>query len=177
MPAFIVFGDATLREMARLRPGSRDALRRVRGVGDRKLADLGALFTAEITGYCREHALEVEPAGWDTRSDDPSLAADKRPSRARQTAFEMFAQGRSVKDVSSEMQRAPSTTLQYLVEYIKAKRPESIEAWVDQATYRTVAEAADEVGTRRLRPIFERLGEAVPYDTIRLVASHLEIRT
>ncbi len=60
-PAFIVFGDATLREMARLRPGSPEALRRVRGVGDRKLADLGARFTAEITGYCREHALEIEP--------------------------------------------------------------------------------------------------------------------
>ena len=41
---------------------------------------------------------------------------------------------------------------------------------------RTVAKAADEVGTRRLRPIFEHLGEAVPYDTIRLVARHLEVR-
>ena len=40
-----------------------------------------------------------------------------------------------------------------------------------------VADAADEVGTRRLKPIFERLDEAGPYDTIRLVARHLEVRT
>ena len=175
--AYIVFGDRTLREMARLRPGSLEAMRRVRGVGDRKLADLGARFRAEITGYCREHALEIEPAGCDARSDDRAIVADKKLSRARQTAFEMFAQGCSVKDVSSAVQRAPTTTLQYLVEYIQAKRPESIDAWVDQGTYRMVAKAVDDVGTRRLRPIFERLGEAVPYDTIRLVARHLEVRT
>ncbi len=177
VPAFIVFGDATLREMARLRPGSRDALRRVRGVGDRKLADLGERFTAEITGYCREHDLEIEPEECDTRSDDPAIAVDKKLSRVREAALELFAQGRSVSDVAAELQRAPSTTLQYLVEYIQAKRPESIEAWVDQDTYRKVAAVADEVGTRRLRPIFERLNEAVPYDTIRLVARHLEVRT
>jgi len=179
VPAFIVFGDVTLRGMARLRPGSRDALRRVRGVGDRKLADFGARFTAEITGYCREHALEIEPVPArrnDARSEDAAFAANKKLNPARETAFEMFAQGRSVSDVAAEVQRARSTTLQYLVEYIQAKRPESIEAWVDQDTYRTVAEAADEVGTQRLRPIFEHLDEAVPYDTIRLVARHLEVR-
>ena len=89
----------------------------------------------------------------------------------------MFAQGKSVEDVSLLVQRKTSTTAQYLVEYIQLKRPESIEAWVDREIYRTVAEAADKAGTRRLRPIFESLGEAVPYDTIRLVARHLEVRT
>ncbi len=98
-------------------------------------------------------------------------------SLVRQAAFEMFAKGCSVKQVASAVDRAPSTTLQYLVEYIQAKRPESIENWVDEATYRTVAKAADGVGTRRLRPIFERLGEAVPYDAIRLVVRHLQVRT
>ena len=89
----------------------------------------------------------------------------------------MFAKGRSVTEVATQVQRAPSTTVQYLVEYIQAEQPESIEAWVDETTYRTIAKASDEVGTRRLRPIFEHLGEAVPYDTIRLVARHLEVRT
>ncbi len=50
----------------------------------------------------------------------------------------------------------------------------------DERQFRLVqpkTEVADEAGTRRLRPIFERLDEAVPYDTIRLAASHLEVRT
>ncbi len=177
VPAYIVFGDATLREMARLRPSSPEALRRIRGVGDRRLADFGARFVAGITQYCADHGLEFEPGAQDEPLSDAVSTSRPTLSPVLGTAFEMFAKGCSVTQVASAVDRAPSTTLQYLIEYIQAKRPESIEAWVDEATYRRVAKAADEVGTRRLRPIFERLGEAVPYDTIRLVARHLEVRT
>ncbi len=99
---------------------------------------------------------------WDRFQTGPA-----KLSLVRQAAFEMFAKGCSVTQVASAVDRAPSTTLQYLVEYIQEKRPESIEDWVDEATYRRVAKTADEVGTRRLRPIFERLGDAIPYDKVR----------
>ncbi len=57
VPAYVVFGDATLRDMARLRPSSDEAFLAVRGVGEKKLADLGARFLAHIAEYCRTHAL------------------------------------------------------------------------------------------------------------------------
>jgi len=57
VPAFVVFGDATLRDLARLRPATNEALRRVRGVGEQKLADLGARFLDAIVEYCHEHRL------------------------------------------------------------------------------------------------------------------------
>jgi ATP-dependent DNA helicase RecQ len=60
VPAYIIFGDVTLREMARLRPRSLEALRRVRGVGDKKLADFGDLFLNEIDAYCRDHDLATD---------------------------------------------------------------------------------------------------------------------
>ena len=50
---YVIFHDATLREMARLRPTSIDALRSVKGVGTRKAEDLGELFLSAI----REHAV------------------------------------------------------------------------------------------------------------------------
>ena len=43
VPAYVLFSDATLRDMARVRPGSASALLGIRGVGERKLADLGPL--------------------------------------------------------------------------------------------------------------------------------------
>jgi ATP-dependent DNA helicase RecQ len=48
VPPYVVFHDATLREMARLRPRSRDALLMVKGVGARKADDLGETFLAVI---------------------------------------------------------------------------------------------------------------------------------
>jgi ATP-dependent DNA helicase RecQ len=52
IPAYLVFGDAVLREMARLRPRTIDALRQVKGVGDKKCADYGTLFVEHIRRFC-----------------------------------------------------------------------------------------------------------------------------
>jgi ATP-dependent DNA helicase RecQ len=60
VPTFVIFSDATLRDMARRRPGSAPAFRCVHGVGDAKLAQFGSRFVAEITAYCRDHKLSVE---------------------------------------------------------------------------------------------------------------------
>ena len=48
VPPYVIFHDATLREMARLRPTSIDALLTVKGVGARKADDLGETFLAAI---------------------------------------------------------------------------------------------------------------------------------
>jgi ATP-dependent DNA helicase RecQ len=51
VPPYVIFHDATLREMARLRPTSIDALRSVKGIGARKADDLGQIFLAAIRGH------------------------------------------------------------------------------------------------------------------------------
>jgi ATP-dependent DNA helicase RecQ len=51
VPAYIVFGDATLRDMARQRPTSLEQLLEVRGVGQKKLADFGQQFVDCIINY------------------------------------------------------------------------------------------------------------------------------
>jgi ATP-dependent DNA helicase RecQ len=50
VPPYVIFHDATLREMARLRPASIDALLAVKGVGARKADDLGSVFLDAIRG-------------------------------------------------------------------------------------------------------------------------------
>ena len=42
MPAYVIFHDATLREIARRRPATEDDLIGVSGVGDKKRANYGA---------------------------------------------------------------------------------------------------------------------------------------
>ena len=48
VPPYVIFHDTTLREMARLRPTSVEALRHVYGVGERKATELGAQFVDAI---------------------------------------------------------------------------------------------------------------------------------
>ena len=51
VPPYVIFHDTTLRELARLKPTSLDALRHVYGVGARKADDLGAAVLDEIRGH------------------------------------------------------------------------------------------------------------------------------
>jgi ATP-dependent DNA helicase RecQ len=60
VPAYVLFNDATLRDMARTRPSTPSALLGVRGVGEKKLADLGQRFIDEIMTYCRENRLPLD---------------------------------------------------------------------------------------------------------------------
>jgi ATP-dependent DNA helicase RecQ len=51
VPPYVIFHDVTLREMARVRPSTLEALLTVKGIGARKADDLGDLFLAAIRGH------------------------------------------------------------------------------------------------------------------------------
>jgi ATP-dependent DNA helicase RecQ len=49
VPAYVIFHDATMREIAKLKPGSLDDLRNVTGVGEKKLETYGEEIVSLIT--------------------------------------------------------------------------------------------------------------------------------
>ncbi|MCG3204758.1 MAG: ATP-dependent DNA helicase RecQ [Elusimicrobia bacterium] len=51
VPAYIIFSDATLRQMARERPTTLEQFRRLSGVGQRKLAEFGEIFTTHVKRF------------------------------------------------------------------------------------------------------------------------------
>lgn len=69
VPAYVIFHDATLREMAALRPSETDGLLEVGGVGARKLEKYGEEFMGLLrswdaaSGECRNSA-DAQATGW-----------------------------------------------------------------------------------------------------------------
>lgn len=51
VPAYVIFGDATLRQMARLYPATVDAMKGISGMGEKKRAEFGLIFAQAITDY------------------------------------------------------------------------------------------------------------------------------
>jgi len=170
VPAYIVFGDATLRDMARRRPSTQEGFRHVKGVGEKKLADHGQAFVERITAYCRANELpmDVEPEPIVEPAPRPRRVKSG-PSTAATRAVPFFRQGHSVQQVAEQMNRATSTVFGYLAEFIRHEQITDPSPWVDPAAVRRVAEAARQVGTERLKPIFEMLDGQVSYGQIRIV--------
>ncbi|MCH7792267.1 MAG: RecQ family ATP-dependent DNA helicase [Planctomycetes bacterium] len=175
VPAFVVFGDVTLVDMATVRPAELEGMLGIKGIGREKQDSLGLVFFEAIDRFCEEHNL--------TRSNQRSAPRVERQamgpvslSSARTEAGELFAQGKSVEIVAQNVDRAKSTTEQYLVEWITRTRPATISAWVDEVTYQDVIRAFQECDTEgnsgRLKSVHEKLDERVPYEQIRFVVAH-----
>jgi ATP-dependent DNA helicase RecQ len=56
VPAYIVFGDTTLRAMARFYPESLEAMDGIPGMGEKKRAEFGAIFSADIAEYLKANS-------------------------------------------------------------------------------------------------------------------------
>jgi ATP-dependent DNA helicase RecQ len=71
VPPYVIFSDATLRELARVRPSSLERMRLVYGIGDAKLRDLGSRFLAIISSQCRERRLTRDQAVSPAKAPEP----------------------------------------------------------------------------------------------------------
>ncbi len=166
VPPFVVFSDTVLRDMARARPKTLEDLRGIKGVGEKKLADLGARFLDAIATWVREHPPLPQSVH--------RTAATGNVSKT--TAFQLFDEGSSLDDVAAKTGRSRSTISSYLEDYVAERKPESVSPWVDEVTYARVRSAAERTPGTFLKPVFEALNGAVSYDDIRVVMKHAGIR-
>jgi ATP-dependent DNA helicase RecQ len=172
VPTYIILSDATLRELARARPSGLQRIRLVYGIGEAKLRDFGEEVLQVIDRYCDERGLSRDEPVSSVRAAE-SRASVMRPNRERDEAFDLFRKGTSVIEVAERTGRAERTVRRYLCDFIRQERPASVAAWVSGDLYERIADAAHQVGTQRLKPIFIALGEQVPYDVIQVVVTHL----
>jgi ATP-dependent DNA helicase RecQ len=174
---FLVFSDATLRELARQRPSTPENMRPVYGVGEVKLRAFGTRFLALVVEHCRQHNLPLDVVKAGETPAPPEKAPRERSGVRRALAFDLFRRGRTVEAVMENMGVSRGTVVGYLAEFIREERPASLAPWVADAVYQRVVAAARQFGTERMKPIYLALGEQVSYDDIRLVLADLQARS
>jgi ATP-dependent DNA helicase RecQ len=173
VPPYVIFSDATLRELARTRPTTLHHFRLTRGVGENKLKDFGQDVIALIGDHCKDRVLSTDVMARPAPQPAPARPNLSRPNPNKDLAWRMFATGLSVKEVAGKTGRARATINEYLAEYIEQKKPATIDHWVPREVYKKVAAAEKELGPGALKPLFLALGEQIPYDQIRAVVAHL----
>ena len=171
VPPYMVFSDATLRELAARRPTTVAELRQVRGIGEGKAKDYGVDVLETITNGVIAHDLQAPIA-----AAPPAPPARVKPGGERDRAVAAFARGEAPADVATAVQRSIGTVHGWLVDWIVAGGVTTVDAWVPPDTFVRVEAAAASSEDLRLKPIFEALGGDVPYDQIRVVLAVLKVR-
>lgn len=171
VPAYIVFGDATLRDMARQRPTTIVRLMDVHGVGQKKAADFGEQFIGCIVAFCGQHEIEtdIQPEAA-ARQPPPAPSA---PSASAVQSFPLFDEGLSIEQVAERLGRAVSTTYGYLESYIRHRRVSDATPWIKRDELELIQSVVHSAGSERLKPIHEALGGRVGYERIRIAVACL----
>ncbi|MDB5335015.1 MAG: ATP-dependent helicase RecQ [Planctomycetaceae bacterium] len=175
LQSFMVFSDASLRDMARLRPTSIPAFQLVNGVGDKKSTDYGEQFVGCIAKYCAANNVpgDVFAPGTKFKPKPVESTEPKSVPAAQNRAYELFRQGESLAEVAAQLNRAPATVGQYLQGYLEAEQITDPTPWVASTTFARIRDAAHQVGVERLKPIYDHLSEEVSYEEIRIAVACL----
>ena len=177
VPPYVVFADASLRQMARQRPITSEAFAAISGVGKRTLEQYGQVFTQEIQQFCQSHNLTPNVAA--VEPQDTAMAGStlsKEVTATHLTTYTLHQQGLSLSEVAIERGLRLTTIISHIEQIMASGRSVDLHRLVSPERQVPIFEAIEKVGTHSLRTIREELGETFDYNEIRLVRAAWENR-
>ena len=168
IPAFMIFGNRTLQDMARRVPRTQAEFSRVSGVGQAKLEDLGGPFLERINAYALERGwpAPIEAGG----RSAPAAKAPRVVNQSYRETGQLISEGGSLGKVAEARGLTVGTILGHLERLVEEGVEVEWEHLLPPAEHRSEIEAVlGYLGDNPLRPVWEELEGRFSYDEIRLV--------
>jgi ATP-dependent DNA helicase RecQ len=164
VPAYVIFHDSTLRQMATDKPRSPAAFAKLSGVGSRKLSSYGQAFIEVILQYA--------PAP-ENESEQPTKQRMPIVSDTVLATWELLKEGLLPEQVATKRNLAKSTILTHCAELVEAGELTAQEATglseSDMQRIVDTYEALTDEDKGRLKPLFDRLNGEYDYGLLRCV--------
>ena len=174
LPPYIVFGDATLREMAQRQPCDADTFGELSGVGSRKLAQYGPAFVAVIRAFRSEQGLAVpESAAMFAREPVVEEGADSETVQATRRLAES---GMSVEKILVQRGLSSATVCGHLEVLLASGQIKDASTLLSAERLQAMVQALQVHGGTRLKAAWDALGGAYSYDELRLARGWLRAR-
>jgi ATP-dependent DNA helicase RecQ len=167
VPAYIVFSDVALRQMARNYPQTESEFARISGVGEKKLREFGEIFLGEIAAYLQTNARQIFADESFTAPAAPPPSRSSLGDSARET-LRRFRAGNSVEQIARERDVTTGTIYGHLAEGIERGEPVDLQRVFIVTELAEVAAAFNRNGFGALGPVFEALGGKIDYGRLRI---------
>ena len=161
VPAYVIFSDVSLREMARAYPTTVDEFRRIAGVGEQKLKDFAEPFLSGIEEYLQTHSRQK----FDNGAFDFSAVSKSRPGRrfsglndSQAETLRRFRKGESVGHIARARGFVPSTIYGHLVAAIECSKIVGRDRFFTPAQETEIATAFRQVVGGTLTDVAAHLG-------------------
>src|SRR5690625_937329 len=154
VPPYVLFSDATLKELSRYFPLDKEAMLQIKGVGERKYEQYGEVFLEVIKDW-RENNPDVKAKVRisDAPATTPRLkkTEDDRPSHM--ISYQMFQAGKYLKDIGGIREMSPQTIENHLFKGYKTGYPIAWEIFFNSEEEKTVLAARENSDEPQLKPL------------------------
>lgn len=174
VPPFVIFSDASLREMARMLPRDRSEMLNVSGVGQVKYERYGAAFlkvTAPLAAERRPIGGAVVARRTQTTSRSQGLTT------SLEATLELARAGKSVREISDRRGLTASTVANHIATLIRDGYIEDIRPWVDNETMGAIQRAVGDGPMAQIGPLKAQLGDRVTYEQLQIARAWLRGRS
>jgi ATP-dependent DNA helicase RecQ len=164
VPAYIIFSDVSLRQMARNYPASESEFARISGVGEKKLREFGEIFLGEITAHLQANPRQIF-------ADDSFVVPMPQRSQVGDSARETlrrFRAGESVEKISASRGFVAGTIYGHLATAIESGEKIDLAQLLDAEAQAEIAAAFKRTGWGNIVGARELLGEKYDYGLLRI---------
>ncbi|WP_423996990.1 DNA helicase RecQ [Maribacter sp. IgM3_T14_3] len=154
VPAYVVFGDASLKDMEAKLPKNREEFMQVSGVGQAKLEKYADVFIAEIT---------------------KNAPAKKSKKATHDQTFELFRKGSTVSEIATSRNLSENTIYGHLMKKHADGEELDLNQFVDSKEIAEIEKAKSELTEATgLKDYFEFFEEKMPYWKIKFALYMLD---
>jgi ATP-dependent DNA helicase RecQ len=164
VPAYVIFSDVSLREMARNYPTTATEFRRIAGVGEQKLKDFAEAFLSEIKNYLAANPRRTLSSGLDR----VRLPHRSRLNDSQRETLRRFRSGESVNDISRARGFMRSTIYDHLEAAIKSGESLEPDRFFTAAQREEIASAFRKVAGGKLADLRSLLDGKYDYGELRI---------
>jgi len=169
VPPFVIFSDATLKEMCRYFPIDEASMLQIKGVGQSKFAKYGQAFIDEIIEFVSNHNIKGEEIPFSTKPIEEGIKqpSDDKPSHV--ISFEMFHDGVSIDEISKKRKLSKMTIQNHIIRCAEEGYEIKWHEIFDETIESRIIDITTEIQSDKLKPIWEALNGEVDYFVIQAV--------
>ncbi len=157
VPAFTIFSDATLSDMAIKQPVNRFQMMNILGMSEQKYHRYGDDFINVILGFQKQN---------------PENIKTKLPKGATYTeTLELYNKGLTVEQIANMRNLNPVTIISHLIKLYQDGQPISLQKFISKEEYKEITQKAVELGFedgKYAKPLFEAFEGKIPYEKLRV---------
>ncbi|APH17108.1 ATP-dependent DNA helicase RecQ [Clostridium sporogenes] len=165
VPPFMIFPDATLKELSEYMPTKEEDLLKIKGIGERKAEVYGERFIKAIIEYMDEKGIDIN--NMDNYEGTKSNKESKIKTHV--LSYNLYKEGKSIKEIADERNLKAITIQEHLFKCLSEGMEVDLDNFIKKDYERLILDTIKKVGGTKLKPVKDELPPEVDYMCIKSV--------